>query len=297
LSGVTVVRGGCAEPLLHSCPTLSSASMRWRGLALENYKVPAILVSRHQHPEHFLHMVLGGTVRCEVKTGGRDLRFTSHPGKVFLLPQGTVDEVNWLGATERMAVAIHPHLLTNALEETAHEANIEMTEHWELTDRHISALLLEMNADLIDCSPAGTIYGESLANALAIYLLKRYAVWRRTPIVYKGGLSVHRLKLVLDYIAENIESDVSLSELSAIARMSPHYFSELFKQSTGFAPHHYVLLRRIEHAKQHLRNPKLSILDAGLMVGFQNPSHFARVFRKIAGVSPSFFRANCGSKS
>jgi AraC family transcriptional regulator len=203
-----------------------------------------------------------------------------------------VDEVNWEGPTRRTAVAIQPSLLTNALDETAHENNVELTEHWDLIDGHISALLLEMTADLDDGSPAGTIYGESLANALAVYLVKRYAVRQLTPAAYKGGLPGHRLKRVLDYIAESLEENISLSQLAAIAGMSPHYFSELFKQSTGRAPHNYVLLQRIERAKHQLRDPKRSIIDAGLDAGFQNPSHFARVFRKLEGTTPSKFRAD-----
>jgi AraC family transcriptional regulator len=107
-----------------------------------------------------------------------------------------------------------------------------------------------MASDLEDSSPAGTIYGESLANALAVYIMKRYAVRRITPVVYKGGLPPHRLKRVLDYIADCLETNISLSHLAAIAGMSPHYFSELFKQSTGRSPHSYVLLQRIERAKQ-----------------------------------------------
>jgi AraC family transcriptional regulator len=291
--GVTVVREGCAEPLLDALPTLSSASVQWQGLALECYTTPAVLVSRHQHPEHFMHMVLRGTVKYEATTGGRNLRFTSYPGQFFLLPKGTVDEINWMGGTERLAVAIHPRLLTNALEETAPQVDVELIERWGVSDRHISALLLEMQADLADNSPAGIIYGESLANSLAVYLLSRYAVWKRPPVVYKGGLSGYRLKRVLDYIAENMNSGLTLSQLSAIAGMSPHYFSELFKQSTGFAPYRYILLQRIEYAKQHLCNPKLNIIDAGLEAGFQNSSHFARVFRRVVGVSPSSFRADC----
>jgi AraC-like DNA-binding protein len=102
-----------------------------------------------------------------------------------------------------------------------------------------------------------------------------------TPIVYKGGLPRYRLKRVLDYIAESLGENISLSQLAAIAGMSPHYFSELFKQSTGRTPHNYVLLQRVERAKQHLRDPKGSIIDAGLNSGLQNPSHFARVFRKL----------------
>jgi len=187
LPGVNVVREGRAEPFLDFPPTLSSATVQWGGIALENYTTPAVFIPRHEHPEHFLHLVLRGTVKYEVCTKGRSQRFTSRPGTIILLPQGTVDEVDWAGPTQRLAVAIHPHLLTKALDETAHETGVELTEHWDLTDRHISALLQEMTADLDEGSLAGTIYGESLANALAVYLLKRYAVRPLTPAVCKGG--------------------------------------------------------------------------------------------------------------
>jgi AraC family transcriptional regulator len=288
--GVDVLREGRTEPFLNRQPTLSSSSAQWRGIALEGYAVPALFIPRHEHITAFLHLVLSGAVKYEVSTKGRNLRFTSRPGTIFLLPRGTVDEVNWSGPTHRIAAAINPRLLTKVLEETAHETDIELMEHWDLVDRHVSALLLEMTADLEEGSPAGAIYGESLANTLAVYLLRRYSVRRITPAFYKGGLPRNRLKRVLDYIAANLEANISLSILATIADMSPHYFSELFKQSTGRSPHNYILLQRIERAKQHLRDPKRSIIDVGLEAGFQNPSHFARVFRKIEGTTPSMFR-------
>jgi AraC family transcriptional regulator len=160
------------------------------------------------------------------------------------------------------AVAIHPQLLTHVLDETAHQTDIELSEHWDLLDRHIAALLLELTADLEDGSPAGTMYGESLANSLAVNLAKRYAVQGVTSIVYKVGLPRYRLKRVLDYIAESLVENIGLSQLAAIAGMSPHYFSELFKQSTGRTAHNYVLLQRVERAEQHLRDPKRSIIEA-----------------------------------
>ena len=272
-------------------PIKSSPPAHWGGVALEKYTVPAVFIPRHEHPENFLHVVLSGAVRYEVSTRGRSLRFTSHPGTVFLLPRGTIDEVNWEGPTQRIAVTIHTSLLTHALEETAHQPDIELTEHWNLMDRHISALVLEMMADLDDNSPIGTICGESLANALAVYMVKRYAVRRITPGLYKGGLPRNRLRHVLDHIAASLDEHISLAQLAAIAGMSPHYFSELFKRSTGRAPHNYVLMQRIERAKQQLRDPKRSIIDAGLDAGFQNPSHFARMFRRIEGTTPSTYRA------
>ena len=72
--------------------------------------------------------------------------------------------------------------------------------------------------------------------------------------------------------------------------MGPDYFSQLFKQSTGRAPYNYVLLKRIERAKEQLCNPQNSVMDAALGAGFQNPSHCARVFRQLVGATPSQFR-------
>jgi AraC family transcriptional regulator len=88
-------------------------------------------------------------------------------------------------------VAVHPSLLTGALDETAHKSDIELTEHW--TDPHIMAVLLAMTTDLTEDSPAGRLYSESLADALAVYLLNRYTVRRYTPAAYRGGLPGHRL--------------------------------------------------------------------------------------------------------
>jgi AraC family transcriptional regulator len=297
IPGVDVVRGGREEPFLKAAPTVSSASAQWRGLALNHYTVPAVLINRHEHPDNFLHIVLRGIVGFEVNTKGRNLRFTSRPGTIFLLPRGTVDEVVWHGDTQRVAVAIQPRLLTDAVEEVTGGREIELTEHWDLIDRHISAIVMELTADLEDDTPAGAMYGESLANSLAVYLVKRYAARPLTVEVCKGGLPPYRLKQVLDFIGDRLKDNISLSQLAAVAGMSPHYFSQLFKQSTGHTPHSYILFQRIEHAKRQLRDPRISIIDAGIGAGFPNPSHFARAFRKFVGTTPSNFRADYVSRA
>jgi AraC-like DNA-binding protein len=68
---------------------------------------------------------------------------------------------------------------------------------------------------------------------------------------------------------------------------------KLFRQSIGRAPHNYVLQQRIERAKQQLWDPKRSVIEAGLDAGFQNPSHFARMFRKLVDSTPSRFDYIC----
>jgi AraC family transcriptional regulator len=284
------MRKGRVEPFLHFRPALSSSSVRWAGMAVEDYSIPACVIPRHEHLENFLHVILHGSEKYQVLTHGKVLDFRAGAGTTFILPRGTIDEVSWKGPTRRIAVAIHPSLLVNALDETAHEREIELAEHWNLMDSNIMAVLLALTADLDGGSPAGRLYGESLSNALAIYLLKRYTVRRYTPVLYRGGLPGYRLRRVLDHIGDNLAEDLSLSQLAAVAGMSPHYFAELFKRSTGQSPHKYVLLQRLERAKEGLCDTRRSVLEVALDVGFQNPSHFARVFRKFVGASPSEFQ-------
>jgi AraC family transcriptional regulator len=292
LPGVQLVRRGKrTSRFLDATPRLSSVATRWRSIAIEEYSVPACIISHHEHPEIFLHVVLNGSVPYEVSTCGRTRRFAAIPGTTFILPRGTVDEVKWEGPTRRLAVAIEPELLAGTADDTMGGDSIELVEHWNLVDHNVSAVLQAMKTDLSEGSPVGRLYGESLASALAVYLVGRYAVRPPAPFLQRGGMPGRRLRRVLDYIGDNLAEDLSLAELAAVAGMSPHYFSELFSRSVGHPPHRYVLSQRIERAKECLRNPGNSVLEAGLSAGFENPSHFARAFRKLVGVTPRQFRA------
>ena len=207
------------------------------------------------------------------------------PGTTFILPQGTVDELKWEGPTHRIAVALHPRLLVSALDETVQDSDIELTEHWNLIDPQITAVLLAMRADLKEGSPGGQLYGEALGNALPVYLLNRYAVRRHAPMAYRGGLPGYRLKRVLDYIGEKPGNQCQCLKPRGGSSMSPHYFAELFKKSTGRAP------RRIDQVKQDLYELGRSIIKVVLAVRFQNLSHFARVFWKFVGINLSRFHS------
>ena len=113
----------------------------------------------------------------------------------------------------------------------------------------------------------------------------------------KRGLPRHRLLRVVGYIRANLAGNLSIAELAAIAGMSPHYFAEMFRRSTGRPPHQFVLLQRIEHAKDILRDQRYSVIEAALDAGFQNPSHFARTFRRLAGTSPSEFQSEADERT
>jgi len=106
----------------------------------------------------------------------------------------------------------------------------------------------------------------------------------------KGGLIPRRLSRVVDFMHANIDRQIRLSELARCAGMSLSHFSHQFRASTNTSPYQYMLSLRIDRSKKMLRNANLSVLDVALATGFENPQHFATVFRRIVGISPSDYR-------
>jgi AraC family transcriptional regulator len=286
---VEVVQSGKVIPIVATPPLLASG---WNGVALEAHATGPCDHPDHEHPTHFLQLQLKGPVRYRWTTGGFTHVGIAEPGTVFLCPRGSRDRVEWEGPTDRVMVSLEHPIITKALEETAARNDVELLQSFEMHDRHIASVVLALRADLEDGSPAGHLYGESLITALAVYLQKRYGVFRPRTAEFRGGMPAARLKRVLEFIDGNLSEDISLSALAGVAAMGPHYFSNLFKRSTGLSPHQYVLRRKIERAKQHLRDPKISVVQITAITGFADQSYFTKVFRRVVGVTPTTFRAN-----
>jgi AraC family transcriptional regulator len=107
---------------------------------------------------------------------------------------------------------------------------------------------------------------------------------------YRGGLSPARLRTINELVHAKMEDELTLSEMAQSVELSPAHFSRMFRKSTGETPHHFVLRHRIERAKEMLRAPEGRVLDAALACGFKTQQHFARVFRRICGASPTEYR-------
>jgi DNA-binding GntR family transcriptional regulator/AraC-like DNA-binding protein len=117
-----------------------------------------------------------------------------------------------------------------------------------------------------------------------------YAVPRRSVRTYRGGLGPARLRRVTELVHAKIEDVLSLDEMSESAGLSTAHFSQMFRKSTGETPHQFVLRQRVERAKEMLRGAETRVLDVAVACGFKTQQHFARVFRRVCGASPTEYR-------
>jgi two-component system, response regulator YesN len=82
----------------------------------------------------------------------------------------------------------------------------------------------------------------------------------------------------------------SVRELAETLRLSPSYFSYVFRLETGMKPSDYVKQIRLKAAKDLLSDCSLTVKEVVVAAGFSDQSHFSRDFKKQYGVTPSQFR-------
>jgi AraC-like DNA-binding protein len=109
--------------------------------------------------------------------------------------------------------------------------------------------------------------------------------WLKAPVQMEDGSVVPRTAGT-----PHLTDDLGLVELAAIVELSPHYFGEAFRISTGRSPHRYVMERRVECARDLLRDADRPIRDIAYAAGFSSQSHFTANFRRVTGVTPGRFR-------
>ena len=100
----------------------------------------------------------------------------------------------------------------------------------------------------------------------------------------------HQMLYLNNYINEHVSRSISTEELADLLRIPTYRFSRSFRQAFGKSPHFFVTGIRMENAKKKLSEGDSSILQVALSVGYENPSHFTRVFKKFYGLAPSDFQ-------
>lgn len=124
--------------------------------------------------------------------------------------------------------------------------------------------------------------GGAAWNVLAALAADAYAgpPARRAPV-----------RAVLEHLRLHYDQPVVISELAALAGVSPSHFSALFRSATGGGAVDYAKRLRVARASELLITTDISVAEVGQRVGYDDPQYFSRQFRAVRGCSPTQFRA------
>lgn len=240
-------------------------------------------------PHHVFSLKIGGAPAFDFYEPGRpDL--TWQPDAIGMIPAGTPIRREVVGGHSYLFVTQSVDLFRRAAAETLDYDRIDFRLLRGLVDPvlpQIGHALLR----LLEQAPEDVLVAESLSVALAARLMKLMVAREPGSPPYRSGLPKRQIRRALDYIEANFTRDIALSEIASAAALSPFHFARAFKASTGFSPSRYVMRRRVERAKQLLRDQQFTLADIAYACGFASQSHFTTVFRREVGVTPGRYRS------
>lgn len=185
-------------------------------------------------------------------------------------------------------------LLAHLFSERASEmAAIEFIDpQFDVEDPVIGLLAANAASHMFAASYLDLVYAEHCAILAVCRAVLKYS--NAPAIILREGPSKKSLadmKPVINFMRDAELSKVNLTELAAVANMSPFHFIRSFKRVTGKSPILYLRDLRLDKAKDLIENTSLPIAIIADRIGFSSVSHFSTAFRKSFGVSPREARA------
>jgi AraC family transcriptional regulator len=254
------------------------------------------MVSLPAVSEPFLAWSVSGEAEFQEREGHQP--WVTHritKGSFFLTSGGAPYDCRWKAVGnepfQSMAVFIALPLLQRALEEVFGDdaPRARLRDLSAFHDMALNSLMERVHEELLR-RHASALFLQGIAQAIAIHLARNYAGTDGESRRGSPSLPGYKLRQITDWMAEHVAEEFNLDRLAAQVGLSKFYFNRLFKSALGMSPSRYHIRLRMDEARRLLRETKRSVVEIALDVGYANPSHFAQLFRRETGLTPSNYR-------
>ena len=276
------------EATSHNLGWVGLQAVRYRDLPTNEIHIPAlsqVLLVLHTKPALAMHF------RCQgVK---RDI--PPPVGSITVIPAGSITECCSQGTRDAFHIHLDPKLIARVAK-TSFERDLSGTPvppFGALMSRELRTTMLTVDAELRSASLGGPLIIESLANILAVQLIRHIFGLASLTTRTDGVLPRRKLETIIDYIMANLDRNPTLEQMAGLVNLSPYHFARQFKAATGLPPHQFLITRRVERAQQLLCGRQdVSLVEVALSAGFSDQSQFSFHFKRIVGVTPGQFRVS-----
>ena len=217
-------------------------------------------------------------------------------GDFFLTQADAPYMMRWQSDTDASFEVLHLYISLPILERVAQEivgpsATPRLRDISGAKDALLSGFLAALRLELMADHPPSRIFIQGIAQSLAVHLIRHYSTERQSTQKRREQLPAFRLRQAVTLMLAHLDHPFDLGKMAQAAGMSRFHFSRAFRRSMGQSPSVWFIRQRIARARQLLRETDQTVIEIGLEVGYGSPSHFAQIFRRETGVSPSDYRA------
>jgi transcriptional regulator GlxA family with amidase domain len=138
------------------------------------------------------------------------------------------------------------------------------------------------------------LFGESIAGEIARQFTHELKRSYESLLLNEDQQRSHHDEEIIkvqEWLDQNYQAEVLIAELAANFKLSVRSLNRRFKQATNTSPLQYLQHLRIEHAKELLKQSNLAVSEVAAMVGYQDASYFASLFKKLTAVTPIEYRS------
>jgi AraC family transcriptional regulator len=279
---------------------LSSRDLGWRPLNFERREAaPASDCLPSGSTEHLVFVNLAaGHIQREAE--GTVIQRELVPGSVAVQPSGQPACWSWDTRLNFSVLRLEPAFLDRVAKEVFDLEPDEYRLEAAMRDQDpvVADIAGVLAREVVRAQAGGTLYAESLANILAVHLLRNYSARAASVAAQDSPPSPppsHRSRAVADaiaYIEANYAGELKLEDVAAAVHLSPFHLARLFKQVSGVSPHQYLVQVRVNAARSLLSagSGQRSLAEVAAAVGFADQSHLTRQFKRHFGVTPSQVR-------
>jgi AraC family transcriptional regulator len=245
-----------------------------------------------RHPSLIYHLSRPTEVTRRIEGARRETQLIG-PRRICLTPGEATTEWQHGGHPEILQVYLRQSVYEGAVAEIygCDSSGAELVPRFAILDPLLEQLAIAITNALRDGSSEEGLYIDTIAQMMAVHLARTHSTKSRpVRILPVKPLAGWKMRRVIEFIEDNLDGDLSLQAMAAEVDISPLYLARAFKGAVGQSPHQYVLARRIERAKELLRNTDMTVVDVALAAGFSSQSHLSHWFIRQVGVSPAVYR-------
>lgn len=253
----------------------------------------------HRHSFFELVYVLQGTATHQLGEETAQL----HAGEYFIIDTGSVHCYKDVDNCHIVNCLFLPEYIDRALAECPSLSSLLSNQVM-----HFGVPVDIRAADRVFQDPDGTVrrlietmeqeyaakrtgYMELLRCHLTQVLVHAVRAWEAAE---KQRIPHRAVEVVTNRLRADCAHSLSLEALSREAGYTPQYLSALFRKDTGMSIQEFLQRLRVQKACRLLGQKNLPLADISQAVGYSDPKHFARVFRRYKGISPKEFRKTLG---